>query len=188
MVRSYTSDPVDAAAVERIVDVGVRAPSAGFSQGVSLLVITDTDRRSLLARLAGEPRWVAAGFEPWLSRAPVHIVVCVSEARYRERYAEPDKAHSEALEIPWWWVDAGATLENLLLAAVDEGLGAGFLGAHAFDGLADALDLPAGVTPVGVVTVGHPGENQRLGSALRGRRSDTVHREEWGLYGQGADR
>ena len=45
MVRNYRDEPVDAAAVERIVDAGRRAPSAGFSQGVSFVVVTD--RRAL---------------------------------------------------------------------------------------------------------------------------------------------
>lgn len=183
MVRSYTHDPVDAAALERIVAAGTRAPSAGFAQGVSLVVITDPARRAVVAEAADEARWTAGGREPWLSRAPAHIVICVSEAAYRERYAEADKATSDAVDaVPWWWVDAGAAMENLLLAAVDEGLGAGFLGAHAIDGLAGLLDLPADVTPVGVVTAGHPAAEQPLGSARRGRRPDLVHREAWGRH------
>jgi len=74
---------------------------------------------------------------------------------YRRRYTEPDKDPA-ALALPWWWVDGGAALALVLLAAVDEGLAAGFLGAHALPGLAAALGLPPGVEPLGVITVGHP--------------------------------
>jgi nitroreductase len=79
----------------------------------------------------------------------------VEPAAYRRRYAEPDKDPA-TLAVPWWWVDGGAALTLVLLAAVDEGLAAGFLGAHALPGLAAALGLPPGVEPLGVVTVGHP--------------------------------
>lgn len=181
MVRHYEARPVPAEAVDRIVDAGTRAPSAGHTQGVTLVVVTDAGRRARIAALAGEDAFVARGFDPWLSRAPVHVVVCTSEQAYRDRYAEDDKptADVDAWEVPYWWVDAGAALQNLLLAAVDEGLAAGFLGAHAVPGLADAVGLPDEVSPVGVVTVGHPAPDRRSGSLDRGRRGDAVRLETW---------
>lgn len=186
MVRNYTADPVDPAAVERIVSAGLRAPSAGYSQGQSMVVVTDPGRRRRIGELAGEPEYVGRGFDPWISRAPVHIVLCVSEAAYHDRYHEADKLDPDGNEIEWpvpyWWVDAGATMMAVLLAAVDEGLAAGFLGVQSFDGLADELGLPESVAAVGVVTVGHPAPDRRSSSLRRGPRprSQVVHREHWG--------
>jgi nitroreductase len=184
MVRNYLEDPVDPSSLDRILDAGTRAPSAGYSQGQSFVVVTDPDRRRHIAGLAGEPAYVARGFDPWISRAPVHVAVCVSEAAYHERYREPDKLDADGNEIAWpipyWWVDAGASLMAILLAAVDEGLAAGFLGVQSFDGLADYLELPAGVTPIGIVTIGHPAPDRRSSSLDRGRRDDAIHRERWG--------
>lgn len=183
MVRSYLPDPVDRAVLERIVDAGVRAPSAGFAQGQSFVVVTDPATRAAIAELADEHRYVAAGFEPWISRAPAHIVVCVSVEAYRRRYREPDKGVDvDDWPVPYWWVDAGASLEALLLAAVDEGLGAGFLGVHRLGGLQRLLGLPDDVTPIGVVTVGRPAPDRRSGSARRGRlpRWRVVHWQRWG--------
>jgi nitroreductase len=183
MVRNYLARPVDPAAVERIVEAGVRAPSAGFSQGQSFVVVTEPERRLRIAELAGEPEYTARGFDPWISRAPVHVVVCVSEATYHERYREPDKINDDGNEIEWpvpyWWVDAGASMMAILLAAVDEGLGAGFLGVQSFDGLAEFLDIPDTVAPVGVVTIGHPAPDRRSSSLDRGRRAGVVHHERW---------
>ncbi len=161
MVRTYLSDPVEPQVLERIAGAALRAPSAGHSQGVSILVITDSARRAQVAHLAGESSYTAKGRDPWLSRAPAHLVLCVEPGRYHRRYSEPDKDPA-ALTIPWWWVDAGASLMAVLLAAADEGLAAGFLGAHAIPGLANALNLPAGVTPLGVITVGRPSPRPRL--------------------------
>ena len=78
-------------------------------------------------------------------------------------------------------MDAGAALQNLLLAAVDEGLAAGFLGVHALPGLADLLGIPEEYTPIGVVTVGHGAPDRRSGSLRRGRRpeAEVIHRGRW---------
>lgn len=185
MVRRYRDEPVGPAALERIIAATLRGPSAGYSQGVRLVVVTAADRRVRIADICGEPEHVAAGRDPWLSVAPVHIVVGVRADDYRERYAEPDKAASagpERWDVPFWWVDAGAALMLLTLAAVDEGLGAGILRIADPPAVRSVLGMPADVAPVALVTVGHaaadPGPR---GSAARGRRprGTTVHREVW---------
>lgn len=185
MVRNYRPDSVDVAAVERIVEAGRRAPSAGNTQGQSFVVVTDPEVRNQIASIAGEAEYVAKGFDPWISRAPVHIVICVSESLYRERYAEPDKTDDpdepQDWPVPYWWVDAGASLMAILLAAVAEELAAGFLGSHAMDSLASVLGIPEGVDPIGVVTIGHPDADRRSGSLARGRRTteSVVHWDRW---------
>jgi nitroreductase len=186
MVRSYANEPVDPAALDRVVAAARRAPSAGFAQGQYLVVVTDATTRRAIADLADEPRYVKAGYGPWISKAPVHVVVCVSEADYHRRYQEPDKVDRDGREIEWpvpyWWVDAGATMMMLLLAAVDEGLAAGFLGVHSIPGLRALLEIPDEVTPIGVVTIGHAAPDRRSASLRRGWKpsSDVVHFEHWG--------
>lgn len=181
MVRRYTAEPVDEEVIERVVEAGTRVPSAGFSQGQSFVIVTDEATRRAIAELADEPHYVAAGFDPWISTAPVHIVVCCSERVYRDRYDEPDKydGADQHWPVPYWWVDAGASMQNILLAAVDENLGAGFLGVHSIPGLKNLLDIPADVDPIGVVTLGHPAADRPSGSLARGRRKGLVHRERW---------
>jgi nitroreductase len=173
MVRNYDPDrPVARETVERIVEAGQRAPSAGFSQGQRVVVVTSAERRQRVAEICGEPEYVAAGFDPWVSRAPVLIVPCVSEAVYHARYREPDKLQHDGTEIDWpipyWWVDAGATMMLILLAAVDEGLAGGFLGTHRLSALQDELGLPPDMVPIGVITVGYPLPDRRSGSLKRG--------------------
>jgi nitroreductase len=180
MVRRYRPDPIDPAAPARIARAALRGPSAGHSQGVSVVVVTDAEHRAEIARLAGEDAWVARGREPWLSPAPAHLVLCVEPGAYTRRYAEPDKDPT-ALSVPWWWVDGGAALSLLLLAAVDEGLAAGFLGAHSLPGLAELLGLPEGVIPLGVVTVGHPAaEPARPRRRRRRPEAEVLHDGRWG--------
>jgi nitroreductase len=56
----------------------------------------------------------------------------------------------------------------ILLAAVDEGLAAGFLGTHNIEQLQQELGLEKGMVPIGVVTIGHPLPDRRSGSLKRG--------------------
>ena len=169
MVRNYTDEPVDREAVEQIVARGRRAPSGGFSQGVRFVVVTDAETRGKIAELADEPYYVEHGWEPWISRAPVHVVVCTREDDYHDRYRKPDKLQEDGTEIewpvPWWWVDAGKATMLLLLAAVDEGLGAGLFGLDPAgnDGLRDLLGIPDDLAVVGVVTIGHEAPETRSG-------------------------
>ena len=80
MVRHFAPDPIDRDVLERIAAIAQRAPSAGFSQGQRLLIVTDAETRRRIARLCGEEEMAAVGYDPWLSEAPAHLIACVSEA------------------------------------------------------------------------------------------------------------
>ena len=185
MVRNYTRETVAREVVTRILDRARRAPSAGFTQGFYFVAVDDDAIRHRIAELGDEPDYVARGFNPWLSSAPVHVVVCVSEADYHERYRQPDKLTEDGTEIEWpvpyWYVDAGGALLLVLLGAVDEGLAAGFFGVHRLPELKALLHIPDDVTPIGVVTMGRPAPDRRSGSLDRGRRplDEIVHWGRW---------
>jgi FMN reductase [NAD(P)H] len=185
MVRNYSTEPVPRPVLDRIVDAGLRAPSAGYSQGLGFVIVTEARTREAIAGIAEEEDYVAHGFDPWISRAPAHIVITVSETIYRERYLEPDKLgpDGEPIEwpVPYWWVDAGTALMAILLAAVNEGVAAGFLGVHSLPDLGALLGIPEHHSPIGVVTVGYPLPDRRSSSLERGRRPrpTVVHQEHW---------
>ena len=184
MVRNYTEAPVDPAALTRIAQAGLRAPSAGFSQGHAFVIVTEAADRAHIAELCGEPHYVAAGMDPWISGAPAHIVLCVSEEAYHRRYNEDDKLDDgEEIEwpVPYWWVDAGAAMMAILLAAVDEGLAAGFLGSHATGDIKTFLGIPTEYAVIGIVTVGHPAPDRRSRSLVRGHRPEdqVIHLGRW---------
>jgi FMN reductase [NAD(P)H] len=160
MVRSYLPDPIDRDVLERIVGVVRRAPSAGFSQGHRLVVVEDAATRKELARLAGEEEYLELGHEPWISTAPVHVVVGVREESYHERYRKDDKLNDEGEEIGWpapyWYVDSGSLFMLLQLAALDEGLATGIYGVLPADvaPLKALLGMPDDVHFTCVITIG----------------------------------
>ena len=171
-VRRFEDGGVPRATIEHIARLAQRAPSAGFSQGQRLIVVTDPDRRREVAKICREDGYVEMGFGPWISECAAQFIPCVSEAIYHRRYQEPDKVDDDGREIDWpipyWWVDVGATMQNVMLAAVNEGLGCGFVGTDDVPALKRALGLPDEFEPIGVMPVGIAVQDKRSPSLKRG--------------------
>jgi nitroreductase len=187
MVRTYDpTRPVPPELRELLLAHALRAPSAGFSQGWGFLVLESAADRALfwsVTSSSGEP-------DAWLSRmsqAPLIVVPFSSEAAYRARYGEADKAatllEEEAWPVPFWHVDAGFAALLMLLTAVDVGLGACFIGipVSATDALRSAFGVPSSFAPVGAVTVGYELPGPTSPSLKRGHKppDEVLHRSRW---------
>ena len=191
-VRTYADRPVPREVLERIANAAVVwAPSAGFSQGLRIVVVTDPDTRRRIATAAKEDELAAQGRRPWKAAAPVHVVVLTREDDYHDRYQQPDKLQlTGGREIDWpapyWYVDAGAATMALMLAAIDEGLDTAIFGVTDVEALRETLGLPADLRFVAVVTMGYPAggadEPSRGASVFTTRRkprSEVVRWERW---------
>ena len=187
MHRSFLPEPLPQEQIQRIVNVIRRAPSGGFSQCGSIVVVTDDDRRAAIARAFGDEHYSRGG-RNYIADAPVHLVISTDESLYHARYNEADKlAATGGVEVTWpvpyWFVDAGALMMLVLAAAIDEGLASAFIGhpdqKRIFDEL---LGLPEDVVPIGLALIGKPGEAPPAGSRLKERqrpKDDLVHRGRW---------
>jgi nitroreductase len=186
MVRHYTGEPVPRETLERIAATVRRAPSAGFSQGQRLLVVDDPELIAKLAELAGDEE----GVEPWFPSAPAHVLVLTREADYHDRYRREDKLQDgDEIEwpVPFWYVDAGAALMLVLLAAVDEGLSAGVYGVPVDQDATwrELLNLPGELRIVAGATIGRgapdPAWSARTSRATQRRRTlgELVHWNSW---------
>jgi nitroreductase len=187
MTRSYDPDkPVSREQLDMLLRLAVRAPSAGHTQGWRFLVLDDITSRERFWAVTteaddgqtdadGRPdRWLAG-----MRTAPALVVCFSDEQAYRDRYAESDKALSgrtprdeNAWPIPYWHVDTGMAAMLLLLSAQDAGLGACFFGVpgKAWPRLRAEFAVPEQLTPVGVVSLGHPATDRRSPSLRRGRK------------------
>jgi nitroreductase len=186
MVRSFEDRPVDHAVVERMLANAQRAPSAGFSQGWGFLVLEGKDEaKRYWDALAATPRF-AEGW-PDMMNAPVLIVCLSNKSQYLDRYARPDKGWTDRDEkhwpVPYWDIDTGMAAMNILLTAVDAGLGAIFFGVRDQAKVRAAFGIPDEYTAIGTIAVGHPKPKDRPSPSLKivGRRqaSDVVHRGAW---------
>ena len=188
MVRSFTSEPVEPGVVDEICDLARRAPTAGNTAGIEFLVLEGSETAAYWdVTLSPERR---DGFVwPGLLAAPVLVVVWCNVAGYLSRYSEPDKRHTglgateEAWPVPYWFVDGGAAVMTLLLAAQDRGLGAAFFGMFDHErAVRQRFGVPPDRRGVGTVAIGHPAEDDRPSqSARRGRPplDEVLHRSGW---------
>ena len=185
MVRNFADKPVDPETIKRIVELTRHAPSAGFTQGQSFVVVSNPETRKAIAETCSEAEYVKAGFDPFISKAPVLLIPCTSEAAYHRRYQQADKVDEDGHEIEWpvpyWFMDIGCAVMIALLATVDEGLVSAFFGSKDLKTLRSLLNMPDEIHPVGVIALGHRAPDVPSPSLKRGRKADEeyVHYEEW---------
>jgi nitroreductase len=196
MIRAFTAEPLPDGTTDRLLRAANRAPSAGFSQGYSFLVLEGKEQSAPLWEMLyesvtsdgatedAEPAIVAA-----LSTAPLVIVPLASKDVYLDRYAQPGKGWTDRDEarwpVPYWYIDTGFTALLILLAVVDEGLGAVFFGIPPENTAAFRAQygVPEQWTPIGAIAIGHPDPASEPVAPARpsDRKSlaELVHRARW---------
>jgi nitroreductase len=188
MVHVFEDRPVDAALIDRLLDVARRGPSAGFSQGTDFLVLDDPAVRQRFWELTEDPRFPLEPGELDVA-PPVLVILLADPGRYVERYSRPDKIafgldHADAWPVKFWDTDTAMAGMLLLLAAVDEGLGGWYFGIpYGEAALRTELAIPDDRNIIGVIGLGHAGVDERpRGSAYslsRRRLEEMVHRNHW---------
>ena len=168
-LRRYTSQPVPAAVLERLLTAAVWAPSAHNRQPWRWVTVTAPEARQRLARAMDEqlradrladgdaPEAVeadAARSYARISGAPVVLVVCLA-LDDMDVYPDARRQNAEFLMVVQ---SVAMSVQNLLLAAHSEGLGACWLCAPLFCAavVLGALDLPGDWQPQALVTLGYP--------------------------------
>jgi nitroreductase len=141
-IRVYSPGDVSEPVVTKLLEVAMAAPSAMTKDPWRFVTVRD---RQTLSQLAALHPGAAM-----LSSAAMAVVVC----------GDMDAAFER--QISYLLQDCSAAIENLLLAAHAQGLGACWVGIHPGEPLIkrvkELLSLPASFVPVAVVSLGHPGE------------------------------
>ena len=190
MVRRFDPQrPVPEDALTALLDAALRAPSAGDTQAVSLLVLSDpADVEAYwqaTARSGPADRWLQG-----MKTAPLLVLVWTSREAYLDRYAEPDKGWTDRdpdrWSAPYWFVDAGMASMAALLTVVDAELGGCFFGVPA-DRVPEVrrrFGVPQDRLLVGVISVGYPEVSEKPRRAQKVRRhpaAPRVHHGHWSL-------
>ncbi len=188
MCRDFLPDPLAPDVVRAVTDAALGAPAAGNTWALDLLVLDGDDVGRYWDTTL--PEGARASF-PWpgLLQAPVLVLPYVDADAYVDRYAQRDKSRTglggsvEDWPVPYWWVDGGAAVMAMLVAAAGHGLGALFFGQFDHEpAVAREFGVPAGRRALGTVAVGHPASDGRPSrSAGRGRPDPAVHvhRSSW---------
>lgn len=189
MARDFADRPVDVSLLTSILDTARRAPSAGHTAATEFVVLTGADRNRYWNLTLPKPRRDRFTF-PRLPAAGALILVLTDPSLYVDRYSEPDKertglgADINAWSVPFWWVDAGAVVQNILLQAVEHELGACLFGVFDHEPAVKLeLNIPDHKRIVAAIALGH--ESQLQGhpgrSAGRPRRpaDAIIHWQGW---------
>jgi len=140
-VRSYTPKEVSADAVEALVKTSYKAPSAGDIHPYRVVVVRNSSKRKALAKASQEQEFVA--------EAPVSLVFFVDLDSAQRHYGERGAKLYSLLDV-------GAAVENLMLSAVDMGLGTCWVGAFDEQAVGRLLKAPPGWRAVSIITLGWP--------------------------------
>jgi nitroreductase len=163
MIRSYKSEPVPEEKIQRLLQYAVRAPSAGNLQPWEFIVVKNAEARAKLAQAAMNQTSVAT--------APVTIVTCADVQRMGSQYGARGSFFS--------LVDAAFASLLILLGAVEQDLGACFVGSYNPEEVTKVLALPAHVRPVGLITIGYPAERPQKPKTVKIPLSKLVHVDKW---------
>jgi nitroreductase len=163
MVRQYIQDkPIPQEIVDKLIANAHRAPSAGHTQVQEFIIVQDPLIKEKLSE--------AALNQEQVYDAPLSIVVCANTSRSVGRYG---KRGREFYSI----IDGAFASMLILLTAVNEGIGACFVGAFLDDKVSEILELPKYVKPIGIIALGFPAEDP--GKFKRIDISKLVHYEKY---------
>ena len=172
-IRRTSAEPIPRAVLERLLTAAIWAPSAHNRQPWRFVVVTRGSDKRQLAEGMGR-RWetdlVDAGVDAEtarshsersrarIMRAGATVVACLNRKEL-ERFPDERRQH---LEWQMGVQSVALALQNLLLAAQHEGLGACWLCAPLFapDEVRAALALPADWEPQALITLGYPTETR----------------------------
>ncbi len=152
-IRQFTDQPVPEDSLNIILEAARRSQSGGNRQQWKFVVVRDAQKRHQLME--------AANNQPHVGQAPV-IIAAVAL----------DPARVMLCEVPSYAIDLGIAVENMALAAVDQGLGSCWIGAFSQDKARQTLGIPDKYKVAALLPLGYP--KQLRGASPRKSMSEVV--------------
>ena len=151
--RSFLPDPIPEDVLRRILTAGCQSPNGGGFQTYSILCITDPEKKQALSGLCRNQRFIA--------KAPVDLIFCIDFHRMEQVLRIEPAPFGKTEDFKEFWmglIDCAVCAQTVVLAAEAEGLASCYIGniLNKLDRAAALLDLPDGVCPAIMLTVGYP--------------------------------
>ena len=144
MIREYQQDSqIPTEIINKLLKNAHRSPSAGHTQVQEYIVVIDPITKKKLCQ--------ASLGQSQVEDASVLIIVCANTSRSVRRYG---KRGTEFYSV----IDGAFASMIILLSAVNEGIGASFIGAFEDNRIVKILGLPVHVKPIGIIALGYPAE------------------------------
>lgn len=142
-VRSYKNNSVTKEQLDIILNSAVRAPNACNYQSWHYYAVCD---KSMIDAFNPD-----IAFIPWIRDISLIIVVCIIEknaALLTSKFGDKGRIFA--------YQETGAAIENMLLTAVELGLGGCWIGPMNTEKCKNHLSMAEGHTPVAILTIGTP--------------------------------
>ena len=157
-IRRFTDTPIAADLLATLIAAAQAAASSSFLQGVTIIRVTDDDRRRALREVAGGQRYV--------EEAPEFLVFCADLNRSMRCCEMHGGKAAEGLTEQFIiaTVDTALYAQNLVVAAESAGLGICYIGALRNDParVTEILELPQQVYPVFGMCLGYPDQDPEV--------------------------
>lgn len=153
-IRKFTSQPIDSVQLDTILQAGLAASSSSMLQVVSIIRVTDKDKRKLLAQFAGNQAYVESAAE--------FLVFCIDYQRHASINPDVRADFTELTLIGA--VDSGIMAQNCLLAAESMGLGGVYIGGLRNNAkhVDELLGLPQNSAILFGMCLGHPDQDPEV--------------------------
>ena len=151
--RSFHDKKIPEDVMRLLLEAGTHAATGGNLQPFSIIRIENQATKDLLAHLNGD--------QPFIATAPTNLLFCIDWYRIRQ-WAEIEKAPFAAdHSFRHFWMSFQDTIiaaQNICTAADAMGLGSVYVGTviECFPELREICDLPNGVFPVVLLSLGFP--------------------------------
>ena len=149
-IRKYKPDAVSEEKLKYVLEAARIAPSWGNRQCWKYIIVTNEALRKKIIERASPPPPPTDGRparpRDWPAQAPIIIVGC----------ADPTKSGNKE-EKQYYLLDMGISMEHLMLAAAEQGLGTCWIGGG-FDEtvVKEALGIPKEIRVVALTPLGYP--------------------------------
>ena len=157
-IRKFREVPIDQSLFRQIISAGQAAASSSFLQGVTVMRVTDREKRAAFKDITGGQAYVEA--------APEFLVFCADLSRPMRCCTAHGGTPAEGLTEHFIiaTVDAALYAQNVAIAAESAGLGICYIGAIRNDvaRAAELLDLPQQVYPVFGMCIGWPDQDPEV--------------------------
>jgi nitroreductase len=142
-IRRFKPEPVPRELLERLVNAARLAPSAANVQPLEFIVVDDARIKAEVFPALKWAAYIAPAGDPGPGEKPAAYVVTLVNSKLREKMFE---------------YDVGAAMQNMILTALAEGVGACWLLSIDRDRLRAALGVPEGFRIDSVLALGYPAE------------------------------
>ena len=150
--RAYLDKPVETEKIDRILEAARLAPSACNSQPWKFIVVTDTEKRNLIADATASK---LLSMNHFTKQAPVQLIVLEDSANFTSSVG------GWATNKHYPHIDLGIVAAHISLAATDEGLGSCIIGWCDEKKIRKALDIPRNKRVMLVILLGYSAQSLR---------------------------